>query len=218
MGWRWGQLHTDRALESTWEKVHAEARARGPAGHCVSARPAAVKATGLGVRYSWSPAGPGRGGYICEAPTQEASRRPRQVPLSAHPLLPDPAILGPRSKAVGGRSHPPLTGLSHPGDAETGEAEEHDRDERHQQVHLLGPHAAGRVWQRAAQRWRRGAGPTPSRAKQHASACAPGRAPLRTLPTVSAPWELPSLRELCTLRLPSVAQHLESEGCRAAVK
>lgn len=104
--------------------------------------------------------------------------------MSPHPLLSDPAIQEPRRKTVGRRRHPPLTGLSHPGDAETGEAEEHDRDERHQQVHLLGPHGAGRVRQRTAQRRRRGAGPTPPR-KKHASACAPGRAPLRTLPTVS---------------------------------
>lgn len=36
-------------------------------------------------------------------------------------------------------------------------------------------------------------------------------------PGTPAPWELPSLGELCTLSLPSMAQHLESEGCRAAV-
>lgn len=103
--------------------------------------------------------------------------------MSPHPLLSDSTIQEPRSQTVGGRSHPPLTGLSHPVDTETGEAEEHDRDERHQQVDLLGPHGAGgvRVWQR----WRWGAGVTPPRTKKHASACAPGRAPLRTLPTAS---------------------------------
>lgn len=37
--------------------------------------------------------------------------------------------------------------MSHPRDAEAGEAEEHDRCERDQEVHLLGPHGAG--WERS---------------------------------------------------------------------
>lgn len=36
----------------------------------------------------------------------------------------------------------PLTSLSHPGDAEAGEAEEHSSDERDEQVHVPGPHGA----------------------------------------------------------------------------
>ena len=50
--------------------------------------------------------------------------------------------LKPQNRKKGGRSQAPLTGLSHPGNAEAGEAEEHDSDERDEQVHVPGPHGA----------------------------------------------------------------------------
>lgn len=42
------------------------------------------------------------------------------------------------------------TSLSHPGDAEAGEAEEHYSDERDEQVHVPGPHGADSTAVRAA--------------------------------------------------------------------
>lgn len=64
-------------------------------------------------------------------------------PLFSNPAA--PVILepgSPRTEKKGGRSQAPLTGLSHPGDAEAGEAEEHHSDERDEQVHVPGPHGA----------------------------------------------------------------------------
>lgn len=133
-----------------------------------------------------------------------------------HPLLSDPAALAirePRSpggKKEAGRSDPPLTGLSHPGDAEAGETEEHEGDERDQQVHVPGPHGAGPTGcdqrrsgiKRAASRRRGG--------RARTAPAPPGRAPLRPLPGwlgTPALSELPS-RNLCPLGLLSCGSAL----------
>lgn len=51
-----------------------------------------------------------------------------------------------------------LTGLSHPGDGETGEAEEQDCNERDQLVHALGPHGGGPGGTEQRGGWRLGEG------------------------------------------------------------
>lgn len=130
--------------------------------------------------------GGGVGGYIWKAPNTRAGDPPGSyatLPASSPTSSPGPRSPG-RGKA-GGRSHPLRTGLSHPGDAETEEAEQHDREERDQPVHQLGPHGAGRVGRRAAgSKVGRGASSAPTRRGKQAGACAPTR-PLRTLPTAS---------------------------------
>lgn len=181
-----------------------------PAGRPVSARtrrgPGRRGRPGRPLRFNRRP-GKGTGDYTCTAPNASAGGPPGpHVAL----LLSDPAapaILEPRRREggkAGGRSHPPLTGLSHPGDAEAGEAEEHDSDEREQQVHALDPHGAGRVGQRAERRVE-----ATSSAHTHVAegerhgACAPRRAPCapsarcRRAPcTAAALRELPALGEL----------------------
>uniref|UniRef100_A0A9L0SPV5 ELMO domain containing 2 n=2 Tax=Equus TaxID=9789 RepID=A0A9L0SPV5_HORSE len=91
----------------------------------------------------------GVAGYICKAPKTrpgDSSQVPTSPPFpSSRPSIPKPRSQG--GGKGGERSHPRLTGLSHPRDAEAGEAEEHDRCERDQEVHLLGPHGAG--WERS---------------------------------------------------------------------
>lgn len=163
-----------------------------PQANPLARAPSGVQDTGVDpdARYDSTAGGTRASGTT---PVQPLTRE-QATPPGPHValLLSDPAapaMLEPRSREggkAGGRSHPPLTGLSHPGDAEAGEAEEHDSDERDQQVHALGPHGAGRVGQRAARRVKAtGSAHAHAAQGEHHGACAPGRAPPRTLRTVS---------------------------------
>lgn len=161
----------------------------------------------------------GVAGYICKAPKTrpgDSSQVPTSPPFpSSRPSIPKPRNQG--GGKGGERSHPRLTGLSHPRDAEAGEAEEHDRCERDQEVHLLGPHGAGWVGDsRQRSRWRRRAAPTPPRMSTRGACALDARAreppspPGRWGPQHTHPWGALFWQNFCTLCLLCVAQLLES--------
>lgn len=122
----------------------------------------------LCIRYSSTACGTTVGGHTCKPLIQEQA-----IPSGSYLVhhFPPPAPQRERW-----REKPPrLTGLSHPGYGETGEAEEQDRNQRDQQVHALGPHGGGQ-WgseQRGGWRLREGRGPAPPRRSTPAPAHLP---------------------------------------------
>lgn len=112
------------------------------------------------------------------------------TPSLFHPAAPATAIPEPRSQRGRERRqrshHPQLTDLSHPGDAEAGEAEEHEGGQRDQHVHVLGPHEAGLRGAAAAPGVERSSGAPPAPPPSGIGARAAAPAPLDACPAPPA--------------------------------